>query len=170
MTSQPQSQGTRKIQRPVFLRSQRLWVCPTKAPCASVVTVMATATTELRQSWRSFPPRLSLIVHSLIMFPVRGLNKSSSSESQAVARSGGPPRLLGKQSPRGPSGAEEWAPCKREGALPGRGWELQSPQLWDSSCAPGSSSPQPTRLGVRPLGKLRESLACSGCRGQGRPQ
>lgn len=94
------------------------------------------------------------------MFPARGLNESPGSESQAVARSGGSPRLLGKQSPP----AEEWAPCEREGALPGRGWELQSPQLWDSSCAPGSSSPQPTRLGVGPLGKLRESLACSGRR------
>lgn len=55
VTSQPQSRGARKHQRPVFLRSQRLWVCPTKAPCASVVTVAATATTGLEQSWPGSP-------------------------------------------------------------------------------------------------------------------
>lgn len=62
-----------------------------------------------------------------------------------MARSGGPPRLLGNRHPRAPWGGEggdEWAPGKREAALPGRrAGELQSPQLRDSSCAPGSGSP-----------------------------
>lgn len=139
MTSQPRSRGARKIQRPVLLRrSQRLWVCPTKAPCASVVTVMATAATELPQSWRGFPQSLPLIVHNLIMFPVRGLSKSSAVRARQWPALGGPPRLLGNGHPRAPcgeGGVRSGAPGKREVALPGRGGEgaaatpAQGPQL-----------------------------------------
>lgn len=92
--------------RRMFLRSQRLWVCPTKAPCVGVVVVMAMATTELEQSCPGFPQSLSLVSYNSIMFPDRGLSESASRESQAalagglvVACSGGPPRVLGKQSP-----------------------------------------------------------------------
>lgn len=83
---------SKKASEAMFLRrSQRLWVCPTKVPCAIVVTVRATATTELKQSWLGVSQSLSLVLYNPIMFPVKSLSKSSSTESQAVARSGGPP-------------------------------------------------------------------------------
>lgn len=141
MTSQPQSQGARKRQGLMFLRrSQRLWACPTKAPCASVAAVKATATTELEQSWPGSPLKKSISgLYNPLVFPVRGLSVSSSREGQAVlasglvvACSGGPPRLPvergegggggWKQAPQGPWGVVwgEEAPGRSEVALPGK--------------------------------------------------
>lgn len=97
--------------------------------------VVVTATTaELEHGWPGFPQSLSLVLHNLIMFPVRGLSKSSSRESQAalahglvVDHPGGPLGLLGKQSPQGRSAGRGAGSRRRERALLGRGWELRSP-------------------------------------------
>lgn len=134
-------------------RSQRLWVCPTKAPCAGVVTVAASTTAELEQSWPGFPQSLSLVLYNLIMFPFRGLSRSSSSECQAASvrhglvvdcsGGGGALGLLGKQSPQGLSwGARSGLQADRNSPA----WERVGAAIarrWGSSCAPGSSSRHP---------------------------
>ena len=138
-------------------RSRRLWVCPTKALCAGVVAVTAT-TAELEQGWPGFPQSLSLVLHNLIMFPVRGLSKSSSRESQAalarglvVDRSGEPLGLLGKVSPGPLSGARSGLQAEGESSA-GKRVGAAIARLWGSSCAPGSSSPHPPRLASGPWG------------------
>lgn len=65
-------------------RSQRLWVYPTKEPCASVVP----ATLSLPpQNWNgagpAFPQSLCLVLYNPVMFPVRGVSKSRRTERVA---------------------------------------------------------------------------------------
>ena len=105
------------------------------------------------QSWPGFPQSLSLVLYNLIMFPFRGLSRSSSSECQAASvRHGlvvdcsgrrGALGLLGKQSSQGLSwGARSGLQAERNSPA----WERVGAAIarrWGSSCAPGSNSRHP---------------------------
>lgn len=102
------------------------------------------AITELEPSWPGLPQSLSLVLYNPIMFPAKGLSRSSCSEGQEallVAHSVGVPQAGGrKQSPQGPSGVSSGQEAAEKQPCPGR-VEATLTQLWGSSCAPGSSSP-----------------------------
>lgn len=134
VTSQPQSQRARERQRAnVSEKKSEAQGLPNKGALCKCGHVTATATTELEQSWPGFPQSRSLVLHSPVVFPARGLSISAGRESRpclprglVVARSGGPPRLLGTNGhPQGPSARVEAQGRRNEVALPGRGWELQ---------------------------------------------
>lgn len=81
---------------------------PNKGALCKCGHITATATTELEQSWPGFPQSRSLVLHTPVVFPARGLSLPSCRESQAVlargllvARSGGPPRLPRKRAAPG---------------------------------------------------------------------
>lgn len=76
------------------------------------------------QSWPGFPQSLSLVLYNLIMFPFRGLSRSSSSECQAASvrhglvvdcSGGGCPGAAGETVTPGPfMGGKEWAPGREK--------------------------------------------------------
>ena len=119
------------------------------------------------QSWPGFPQSLSLVLYNLIMFPFRGLSRSSSSECQAASvRHGlvvdcsgrrGALGLLGKQSSQGLSwGARSGLQAERNSPA----WERVGAAIarrWGSSCAPGSNSLH-TRRGLTLLSSRAEGL------------